>query len=100
MSKGNRKGKFMKIQSVNQNVCRSSYRPNSIEEELKKIKPNFSRLEKSMDEIQKAFTKRCAPNTSKVPKIEFALHEIKKPTLLTRIKRVPSVLLNILKHIK
>ena len=89
----------MKIQSVNQNVGRSSCRSNSIEE-LKKIKPDFSRIENSMDEFQKEFRKKYATNTSKVPKIEFALHEIKKPTLLTRIKRVPSVLLNILKHIK
>ena len=28
------------------------------------------------------------------------LHELKAPTLLTRLKRVPSVLVNILKHIK
>ena len=39
--------------------------------------------------------------SQKVPEFIFPeLHEIKKPSFLARLKRVPSVILNIVKHVK
>ena len=64
-------------------------------EELKSYKPDFKKMDRVIDEFVKV------PKGQVIDASVFTeLKQIAKPTLVTRMKRVPSVLMNILKHIK
>ncbi len=66
-------------------------------EELKSYKPDFKKMDRVIDEFVKV--PKGQISDASIFKVK-ELKQIVKPTLATRMKRVPSVLMNILKHIK